>query len=118
MVPYSYMAKMRVTPIEETNTGIYVWQMPDNSVVRDEDGNTLSIPSLRGDIRQIKKLKNVAKSYGLEDGHPLFFSGHRQVTEEELEEQKVRADLGLVPDPQDLPAMMEYVKDMREMKLG
>lgn len=112
------MGRMKVTPVEEVNWGIYVWQMPDGSVVRDEDDNTLSIPSMRGDIRQIKKLKDTAKFYGLEEGHPLFFSGHRQVTEDELEEQKSRAEMGLVPDPQDLPAMMEYVKEMREMKLG
>jgi len=112
------MPRMKVTPVEEVNYGVYVWQMPDKSIVRDEDGNTLSIPSMRGDIRQIQKLKNAARREGLTEGRPLFFSGHRQVTEEELEEQKARAELGLVPDPQDLPAMMEYVKEMREMKLG
>jgi len=109
---------MKVTPVEEVNYGVYVWQMPDGSIVRDEDGGTLSIPSIRGDIRQIKKLKDAAVHHGLNEGHPLFFSGHRIVTDEELEEQKARAQMGLVPDPQDLPAMMEYVKEMREMNLG
>ena len=112
------MARMKVTPVEEVSWGIYVWQMPDGSVVRDEDDNTLSIPSIKGDVRQIQKLKRAAREFGLNEGKPLFFSGHRQVTEEVLEEQKSRAELGLVPDPQDLPAMMEYVKEMREMKLG
>jgi hypothetical protein len=109
---------MKITQVEEVNHGIYVWQMPDNSVVMDEDGNYLSIPSIRGDIRQIQKLKNAAKNYGLTEGKPLFFSGHRQVTDEELEEQKSRAELGMVPDPQDLPAMMEYIKEAREMGLA
>lgn len=109
---------MKATPIDEVNWGIYVWQMPDGSIVRDEDGNTLNIPSVRGDINQIKKLKKVAQELDLEEGHPLFFSGHRRVTDEELEEQKSRAQMGLVPDPLDMPAMMEYVKDMREMELG
>ena len=112
------MGKMKITPMEESNIGIYVWQMPDESVVMDEDNNYLCVPSARGDIVQIKKLKELAKHYGLDDGKPLFFSGHRTVTEDELEEQKSRASMGLVPDTQDLPAMMEYVKEMREMKLG
>ncbi|CAB5218135.1 hypothetical protein UFOVP204_17 [uncultured Caudovirales phage] len=112
------MPRMKITQVEEVNHGIYVWQMPDNSVVMDEDGNYLSIPSMRGDIRQIQKLKNAARSHGLTEGKPLFFSGHRQVTDEELEEQKSRAELGMVPDPQDLPAMMEYIKEAREMGLA
>jgi len=109
---------MKATPIDEVNWGIYVWQMPDGSIVRDEDDNTLNIPAVRGDISQIKKLKKAAQELGLEEGHPLFFSGHRRVTDDELEEQKARAQMGLVPDPLDMPAMMEYVKDMREMNLG
>ena len=112
------MPRMKVTPIEEVNWGIYVWQMPDGSIVRDEDDNTLSIPSVKGDIRQIQKLKVAAKSHDLDEGKPLFFSGHRQVTEEELEEQKARAGMGMVPDAQDMPAMMEYIKDAREMGLA
>jgi len=109
---------MKVTPIDEVNWGIYVWQMPDGSIVRDEDDNTLNIPAIRGDISQIQKLKKVAKELGLDEGHPMFFSGHRRVTDDELEEQKARAQIGLVPDPQDMPAMMEYVRDMKEMDLG
>lgn len=112
------MANMKITPIDEVNYGIYVWQMPDGSVVMDEDRNYLSIPSIKGDIRQINKLKQAAKHYGLDEGKPLFFSGHRQITDEELLEQKQRLEMGLVPDERDMPAMMEYVKEMREMNLG
>jgi len=112
------MGKMKVTPIDEANWGIYVWQMPDDSVVRDEEGAYMSVQSMRGDIRQIKKLKELAKYYGLEEGHPIFFAGHRPVSDEELEEQKSRAALGMVPDPQDLPAMMEYIKEARELGLA
>jgi len=112
------MAKMKVTPIDEVNWGMYVWQMPDGSVVRDEEGAYMSIQSIKGDIRQIKKLKELAKHYGLDEGHPLFFAGHRPVTDEELEEQKARGEMGMVPDPQDLPAMMEYVKEARELGLA
>ena len=109
---------MKVTPVEEVNWGLYLWQMPDESVVMDEEGNYLCIKSIRGDITQIQKLKRAAKEYGINEGKPIFFSGHRQVTEEELEEQKQRAEMGLVPDPQDIPAMMEYFKEAKEMGLS
>lgn len=112
------MPRMKVTPVEEVNYGLYVWQMPDDSIVMDDEGGYLCIPSVKGDIRQIKKIKDAAKHYGLDEGKPMFFSGHRVVTDEELAEQKSRAELGMVPDPQDLPAMMEYIKEMREMGLG
>ena len=109
---------MRTTVVDEVNWGLYIWQMPDGKVVMDEEGAYLSIPSLKGDIRQIKKLKDVAKSYGLGDGHPVFFAGHRPVDDEELEIQKQRMELGLVPDEQDIPAMLDYIKEMRDLKLG
>ena len=112
------MANMKVTPVEEVSWGLYLWQMPDESVIMDEEGGYLSIPSLKGDIRQIQKLKRAAQEFGVNEGRPIFFSGHRQVTQDELEEQKQRAELGMVPDPQDLPAMLEYVKEVREMGLA
>jgi len=112
------MPRMKVTPVEEVNYGLYLWQMPDESLVMDEYGAYLSIPSIRGDVRQIQKIKEAARKLDLEEGKPIFFSGHRQVTEEELKEQKARAEMGLVPDPQDLPAMMEYARDAREMGLA
>ena len=112
------MGNMKVTPIDEVNWGMYCWVMPDETIVMDGEGSYLSIPSMKGDIRQIKKLKDVANGYGLGEGKPIFFAGHRVVTDEELAEQRQRGEMGLVPDPQDLPAMMEYVKEMREMELG
>jgi len=112
------MSKMKVTPIDEVNWGLYAWMMPDETLVMDEEGGYLSIPSMKGDIRQIKKLKDAAKYYGLDDGHPVFFAGHRPVDNEELETQKQRMELGLVPDVMDTPAMLEYYKEMKEMKIG
>lgn len=108
---------MKITPVDEVNWGMYMWQMPDDSLVMDDEGAYLSIPSLKGDIRQIQKLKVAARNYGLEGGTPIFFSGHRPVTDEELAEQRSRMDMGLVPDPQDLPAMMDYFKEAKEMGL-
>jgi hypothetical protein len=108
---------MKVTPIDEVNWGLYAWMMSDETLVVDEDGAYLSIQSIKGDIRQIKKLKDAAKHYGLEDGHPVFFAGHRAIDQEELDTQRQRLELGLVPDVLDTPAMLEYYKEMKEMKI-
>jgi hypothetical protein len=112
------MGKMKITPIDEVNWGLYAWMTEDGKIIMDEEGAYLSVPSMKGDIRQIKKLKDAAKHYGIDGGKPVFFAGHRPVTDEELEIQRSRMEMGLVPDEQDLPAMMDYVKEMREMKLG
>lgn len=109
---------MKVTPIDEVNWGLYMWQMPDESLVMDDEGGYLCIPSTKGDIHQINKIKKEAKNLGLDEGRPIFFAGHRMVTQDELEEQKSRAAMGMVPDPQDMPAMLEYVKEAREMGLA
>lgn len=109
---------MKITSVDEVNWGMYMWQMPDDTLVMDDEGGYLSIPSVKGDLRQIKKLKDAAVGYGLNEGKPIFFSGHRPVTDEELAEQRQRMEMGLVPDPQDLPAMMEFIKEQREMGLA
>ena len=80
---------MRTTVVDEVNWGLYMWMMPDESLVMDDEGGYLCIPSLKGDIRQIKKLRDVAKYHGLEEGKPIFFSGHRQITNDELLEQQL-----------------------------
>ena len=111
------MANMKVTEVEEVGYGLYLWQMPNESLVCDENGNYLSIPARKGDIRQIKRLKDTAKHYGIDEGKPVFFSGHRQITDDELLEQKQRLDWGLVPDIWDTPAFVEDFKQKRKMGL-
>ena len=107
----------RVTIVEEVNYGLYLWLMPDGTLVRDEDGNYMNIASMKGDIRKINALKDFAKSYGLGEGKALWFSGHRQVTDDEYEEQKQRLEWGLVPDELDVPAIKEDLEQQRKMKL-
>ena len=111
------MANMKVTPVEEVNWGLYMWQMPDESIIMDDEGQYLCIPSMKGNVLQINKLKKAALEFGVTEGKPIFFSGHRTVTQDELEEQKARGEMGLIPDPQDIPAMMEYMKEAKEMGL-
>ena len=103
---------MKVSIVEEVDYGMYIWQLPDGKFVTDGEGGYLSIPSKKGDVRRIKHLKDTAKSYGLE-GRPVYWTGHRPVTEEEYENQKLRMEWGLVPDEMDLPALMEDLKKIK-----
>lgn len=106
---------MNVVPVEEVNYGVYVWQMPDGSLVCDEDGRYLSVPATKGSINRINSLKTVAKSYGITEGQPFWMSGHRQITDDEYEYQVQRRELGLVPDELDLPAIVEDLKQKKAM---
>jgi hypothetical protein len=41
--------KPRVQIVQETNIGVYVWQLPDGNFLTDDDANFLSIASRQGD---------------------------------------------------------------------
>jgi hypothetical protein len=100
--------------VEEVNYGLYLWMMPDG-LVCDEDGHYLNIASMKGDIRKINKIKEIAKYYGLEEGKPVWFSGYRQVSDEEYEDQKERLEWGLIPDELDVPAIKEDLQNQKKM---
>ena len=54
---------MKITPIEEVNYGVYVWQMPDGSLVMDEDQNYLCIYATKGDVKKIKAIDHISFSF-------------------------------------------------------
>lgn len=90
--------------VEETDYGLYLWKMPNGSLIADEDKNFLNIPAHRNDQKKIQMLRDAVRSLGIEEGEPIFFSGHRRVTDEEYEYQKQRLEWGLIPDEQDYGA--------------
>ena len=110
------MGRMNITEVEEVSYGLYLWETPDGKLVMDEDGNYLNVAAIKGDISRINKIKKAAKSMGIE-GQPVWFSGHRRVTDEEYEYQKQRMDLGLIPDELDVPAIKEDIEQKRKMGL-
>ena len=105
---------MKMSVVEEVNYGLYLWMMPDG-LVCDEEGNYLNIASMKGDIRKINKIKEIAKYHGLEEGKPVWFSGYRQVSNEEYESQKERLEWGLIPDELDVPAIKEDLQNQKKM---
>ncbi len=87
--------------------GIYVWVLPDGKYLMDEDGNTLSIASMYGDVIRMSRIAVAARSFGYNEGKPSFLPGYRKVSDEEYEHQKYRMSEGLIPDQYDISALEE-----------
>lgn len=94
---------------EESTLGIYVWEMPDGRWIGDDDGNFLSITSIKGNRSKIDALAREVRSYGIHEGQPKFLSGRRKINNEELEEQEQRLRWGLPPDPYDIGVYKDSV---------
>ena len=96
--------------IEETALGIYVWEMPDGRWIGDDDGNFLSVASIKGNRSKIDSLAREVRSYGIYEGSPKFLSGRRKIDDEEFEHQNERLKWGLTPDPLDIGVYKEGFK--------
>ncbi len=104
------MRTPKIRTVEETNIGMYVWEMPDGRWVGDDEGHFMYIRGRRGDLAMIGKLADAARSYGITEGRAVFLSGHRPVSDEEYEEQRQRMMFGLNPDPKDYYAQLDELK--------
>lgn len=92
---------------------MYVWQLPDGEVLGDDDGNIMNVFCNKGDRKAIAALTDAARHYGFSEGQPVWWSGKRRITDEELEEQQMRERLGLTPDPLDLGALRDEARGKR-----
>lgn len=87
------------------NWGLYVYKKADGRWFTDGEGSVLNIPSMRGDINQIAKLREAARFYGDDGtGQCVFVPGLTRISEEEYSEQKDRMLEGLIPSMNDLGA--------------
>lgn len=85
--------------------GLYVYRKADGRWFTDGHGSVLNIPSMRGDLDQISKLKKAAMHYGDEgNGECVFVAGLTRISEEEHSEQLDRMKQGLIPSMNDLGA--------------
>jgi len=95
--------------VEETTLGIYVWEMPDGRWIGDDDGNFLSITSIKGNRSRMDALAREVRSFGIDVSQPKFLSGRRKINDEELQEQEQRLRWGLPPDPYDIGVYKDSV---------
>jgi len=101
---------MKKQVIEETTLGIYVWEMPDGRWIGDDDGNFLSVTSMKNNRVKMDMLAREVRSYGIYEGQPKFLSGRRKIDDEEFEYQKQRLEWGLVPDQLDIGVYKDEMK--------
>ena len=85
--------------------GLYVYKKANGKWFTDGNGAVLNIPSMKGDVNQITKLKKEAMYNGDPgDGEAVFVPGLTRISEEEHSEQLDRMKAGLIPSMNDLGA--------------
>lgn len=107
------MTNSRIRPVEESEYGLYVWQMPDGKWVGDDEGNFMNIPARKGDLEKIIALRKAARYFGIEDGEPVFLSSRRRVSDSEYEHQRERLAEGRLADEYDYAALEEEARNIR-----
>jgi len=97
---------------DERQTGVYVWLMPNGSIVQDDEGHILSLPARKGDVRRANIMIDYVRGNHPEalEGRPVWVS-NRQVTDDEYDHQFQRAAFGLTPDPLD-----DFIQEVKEGK--
>lgn len=99
--------------VEEVPYGMYVWQTPDGEVLGDEDGNVMNVFCMKNEQWARDAIADAARHYGFPEGEAVWWSGKRRISDEELEEQELRAKFGLEPDPLNVAAIRD---EQRERK--
>lgn len=85
--------------------GMYFWKLPDGHLFGDGEGRLLNIPSVKGDIGQMAKIRSEAAINGQPDGEAWFYAGAGRATDEEYSEQLNRLEEGLIPSLNDFGAV-------------
>lgn len=94
--------------------GLYFWKLPSGHLFHDGQGNLLNIPSMRNDISKMAELRKAAAHHGQPDGTPWFYPGIKRATDEEYSEQKQRLSEGLIPNVNDLGAIYDAQKTLKQ----
>jgi hypothetical protein len=110
------IGKTKVSIVEEpfSDYGIYVWQLRSGKMFTDNEGNALSIDSMKGDESRIALLRNEAAWLGQPDGQAVFFANVRKVSDEEYSEQLDRMTQGYIPSETDLGALIDAKKTFNQ----
>jgi len=106
--------KVQVVEENFSNFGTYVWHKPNGKAFTDGEGNALSIESMRGDETRINQLKDAARYWGQAEGTAKFYANMKKISEEEHSEQVDRMGQGLLPNMNDLGAVIAAKKTLKE----
>jgi len=98
----------KVQVIEEnfSNFGTYVWHKPNGKAFTDGEGNALSIEAMKGDLTRVQELQDAARYWGQAEGSAKFYPNMRKISEEAHSEQVDRMKQGLIPNMNDLGAVI------------
>lgn len=100
--------KVRISEVKpDLDYGLYLWRLPTGKFYKDDDGNYLNIPGLKGDIEKMSILRKAAAHYGQPEGSPYFLAGGMRATEEEYSEQVDRLAQGYIPSLNDVGAVVD-----------
>jgi hypothetical protein len=104
----------KVQIIEEnfSNFGTYVWYKENGKPFTDGNGGVLSIEGMKDDKARIKELTDAAKYWGEPEGRAMFFPNTRKISDEEHSEQLDRMKQGLIPNMNDLGAVIAAKKTL------
>lgn len=106
----------KVTVVQEnfSNFGTYVWHKPNGKAFTDGDGNALCIESMKDDPSRIKELQDAARYWGQPDGKAVFYPNMRKISEETHSEQVDRMKQGLIPNMNDLGAVIAAKQTLKQ----
>lgn len=106
----------KVQVIEEnfSNFGTYVWHKPNGKAFTDGEGNALSIEAMKGDLSRVQELQDAARYWGQPDGQAKFYPNMRKISEEEHTEQVDRMKQGLLPNMNDLGAVIAAKQTLQQ----
>ncbi len=109
------VGETKVQVIEEkfSNYGTYIWHKPNGKAFTDGQGNALSIESMRDDASRIKELEDAAKYWGQPEGTAKFYPNMKKISEEEHSEQVDRMSHGLIPNLNDIGALIAAKKTLQ-----
>jgi hypothetical protein len=104
--------KVQVIQENFSNFGTYVWHKPNGKAFTDGQGNALSIESMRDDPSRIRELEDAARYWGQSEGKAVFYPNMRKISEETHSEQVDRMSQGLIPNMNDLGALIAAKKTL------
>lgn len=104
--------KVRIIEENFSSFGTYVWYKVNGRPFSDGNGNVLSIEGMKDDKARIRELSDAAKHYGQADGRAMFFPNTKKISDEEHSEQLDRMSQGLIPNLNDLGAVIAAKKTL------